>query len=160
MNFLLAKPSGLIVEKMKKLVEALGSTPLPLKSLNEIKSYNTTEIEAIVVSTALSSPVKETFTQVINQCWKTLGNKPTFLASYADLRRTKIIASAKFQSCGMDVNLLGVSEVMDERAQPVKNPIFIITHDEIANPASFPVVLVALKRILKRSQELPFEQPN
>lgn len=152
--FLLARPSALIVEKMKKLVESVGATPIPLKNLFSVNTYNPDEVEAIVVSTALSSPVEETFTQVIDHCWKSLGKKPTFLASYADLRRTKVIAGSKFKAYGMDVDLIGLSEVMNLEEEQVHNPVFIITHDEIANPESFSVSLMAVKRILQRYHAL------
>ena len=71
--FLLARPSALIVEKMKKLVAATGASPIPLNQLNAINDYRSDDIEAIVVSTALSSPVKEGYTSVIDHCWKTIG---------------------------------------------------------------------------------------
>lgn len=154
--FLLARPSALIVEKMKKLVESVGATPIPLKNLFAVNTYKPEDVEAIVVSTALSSPVEETFTQVIQHCWKSLGKKPTFLASYADLRRTKVIACAKFKECGMDVELVGLSEVINLEEENLHNPIFIITHDEIANPESFSTSLMAVKRILQRYHAIAY----
>ncbi len=141
---------------MKKLVDAVGATPIPLKNLFAVNTYKPDEVEAIVVSTALSSPVEESFTQVIDHCWKSLGKKPTFLASYADLRRTKVIAKSKFKACGMEVELIGLSEVADLDDEPFHNPIFIITHDEIANPASFSVSLMAVKRILQRYHAMTY----
>ncbi len=148
--FLLARPSALIVEKMKKLVKAVDATPLPIKNLDEINSQKADEVTAIVVSTALSSPVKETFTQVVDYCWKSVGKKPTFLATYADLRRTKIIAQSKFEAYGMEVTLLGLGEALDRKDEPLINPVYIITHAEIANPDSFHQSAMALKTILDK----------
>ncbi|MDW3195080.1 MAG: hypothetical protein R8G66_22090 [Cytophagales bacterium] len=148
--FLLARPSALIVEKMKKLVESTGATPVPLNQLHDASNYRSDEIEAIVVSTALSSPVQESYTSVIDYCWKTIGKKPTFLATYADLRRTKLIANSKFKSYGLDVTLLGLEEAMRMDEELDKDPVFIITHDEIADPTSFPAALTALNTILRR----------
>lgn len=152
--FLLARPSALIVEKMKNLVTSVGASPIPIKDLREVDTQNKAAIEAIVVSTALSSPVRESYTEVIDHCWKSLGKRPTFLASYADLRRTKLIASSKFKSYGFDVALLGLEEAMKMEEEHDKDPVFIITHDEIANPSSFPMALTALKTILRKYEAI------
>ncbi len=153
--FLLARPSALIVQHMKALVQSAGYEPLPLTNLREVEKTEKSEIAAVVVSTALSSPVKESFAQVIDYCWRFLGPRPIFLASYADLRRTKIIAGSKFRDFGMQVDILGLEETRDLAEFDYRRQVFVITQKEIANSQQMPIALVAVKKIVQGMYDVP-----
>ena len=145
-EILLARPSSLIVNDMKKLMNAAGVQATPLQSLADLVNYFESNIAGIVVSTALSSPVKEKYWEVILRVVKQFPKKPIFLASYASVKSTKVTAAARFSEFAIERKLVSIEEV-DSNFSSEKD-ILILTQSEISDPSQFEKILAIVKRII------------
>ncbi len=145
-HVLLARPSSLIVNDMKKLMTATGMTPTPLKSLEHLVNYEESEIGGIVISTALSSPVKEKYWEVISKVIERFPSRPIFLASYASVKSTQITASARFKEFSIARNLTCL-DMVDDRFNSSQD-VLILTQSEISDDSRFDKILMIIKRIL------------
>lgn len=145
-HVLLARPSSLIVNDMKKLMTATGMQPTPLGSLDDIDTYSEDSIGGIVVSTALSSPVKEKYWEVIAKVIAIFPSRPIFLASYASVKSTKITAESRFKEYNIGRNLVCLDEVNENFTS--QNDILILTQAEISDGSKFDHILLIIKRIL------------
>jgi len=143
---LLARPSSLIVSDMKKLMNATGLQPTPLASLEELKNYDEKQVGGVVISTALSSPVKEKYWEVIHEVILKFPNCPIFLASYATVKSTFITAEARFKEFNIGHRLVCLDQV-DESFSNNKD-ILILTQAEISDDSKFDGILKTIKRIL------------
>ena len=145
-HVLLARPSSLIVNDMKKLMSATGHLPTPIKAIEELDHYAESVISGIVVSTALSSPVKEKYWEVISEVIKRFPKKPIFLASYASVKSTIVTAKARFMEFNIQRRLVSLEEV-NEQFSPEQD-ILILTQAEISDDARFEAILGIISRIM------------
>lgn len=145
-HVLLARPSSLIVNDMKKLMTATGMQPTPLASLEDIDTYSEDKIGGIVVSTALSSPVKEKYWEVIAKVIAFFPSRPIFLASYASVKSTKITAASRFKEYNIDRNLVCLDEVSASFSS--RKDVLILTQAEISDDSKFDQILTMIKSIL------------
>jgi len=143
---LLARPSSLIVTDMKKLMNATGMQPTPLTSLEELGNYNEKQVGGIVISTALSSPVKEKYWEVIHQVTPKFPNCPIFLASYASVKSTFVTAEARFKEFNIDHRLVCLDQVDESFSK--ERDILVLTQSEISDVSKFDRILKIIKRIL------------
>ncbi|MEO9482935.1 MAG: hypothetical protein ABJG47_05795 [Ekhidna sp.] len=147
---ILARPSSLIVTDMKKLVSATGFEAQPIGEIKELTRMNHKDVAGIVISTALSSTVKEKYGEVIKRSVALFPGKPIFLASYATARSTKITASSHIKNAGLDFELLAVEEAKSITFDANKQ-ILILTQQEISDPVVFPSVCELMKSLLVTS---------
>ena len=145
-NVLLARPSSLIVNDMKKLMTATGMQPTPLASLADLNSYSEDSIGGVVISTALSSPVKEKYWEVIQSVIATFPNRPIFLASYASVKSTKVTAGSRFKEFDIQRSLVALDEVSEDFSN--QGDVLILTQGEISDDSRFDQILKVIKRIL------------
>ncbi|MEM9324411.1 MAG: hypothetical protein AAGA85_02090 [Bacteroidota bacterium] len=144
---LLARPSSLIVENMRRFMTTLGLEPTRLNTADELHQYEADEVGCIVISTALSSTVKESYCEIVKKVRSTFPGKPIFIASFADIKRSKVIVRSKFKSGDCDIELLCMEEAA--RQVPLDFAAFcvLITNDEIKSDP-------ALSESVKRFQSL------
>lgn len=136
-KILLARPSSLIVENMKKLMVGLNFTPVPLMSIEELDDHHPSEVAGIVISTALSSTVKCSYTEVIDRTKVLFRHKPCFLASYASVERTKKIVHARLQQLNQPLRAISIAEAAHLSMVDFFQTIIIITNDEIKEEPAF-----------------------
>ena len=144
---LLARPSSLIVNDMKHLIESTGCEPTPLTSLEELANFESAEVAAIVISTALSSKVKDKYWDVIQRSASAFPGKPIFLASYSSVRSTKITASQRLKDHGIGHELVSLEE-LDQIVFDNDKHMLILTQKEISDESKFPAILNCVKKLL------------
>ncbi len=147
---ILARPSSLIVSDMKKLVSSTGFEAMPIAEINELTHISQSEAAGIVISTALSSTVKEKYWEVVQRSAAIFPGKPIFLASYATIRSTKITAGAHIKNAGLDFELLSIEEAKSGSFDSNKQ-ILILTQKEISDPIAFSSISELMKRLLMSS---------
>lgn len=147
---ILARPSSLIVTDMKKLISSSGFEAKPIGELKELTELFPADVAGIVISTALSSTVKEKYWEVIKQSATLFPGKPIFLASYATVRSTKITAGAHLKDMGHEYDLLSIDEAKAASFDCDKH-ILILTQKEISDPIAFPSIQELMKGLLKSS---------
>lgn len=145
---ILARPSSLIVKDMKKLVSSIGFEAMPIAKISQLTEVNQEEVAAVVISTALTSTVKEKYPEVIQRSAAIFPGKPIFLASYATVRSTKITAGAHISGFGLHYELLSLEEAKNVSFDSNKQ-ILILTQKEISNPTTFPAICELVKSIMK-----------
>lgn len=150
---ILARPSSLIVTDMRKLVSATGFEAMPIGDINELTKIGQDEVGGVVISTALSSTVKEKYWEVIKRSVALFPRKPIFLASYATVRSTKITAGAHIKNAGLDFNLLSIDEVKSSSFDADKD-ILILTQKEISDTVAFTTICELMKRLLTSSHSV------
>ncbi|MBL8911231.1 MAG: hypothetical protein JNM17_11105 [Archangium sp.] len=89
MKVLLARPHDFVVVDMQRWVSALGYTPVRLSSVGELKEAVSTELAAIVISTAVSSSVKATVGEVLDAARAAHPSVPIVIASLSSLTSTQ-----------------------------------------------------------------------
>lgn len=146
-KIILARPSSLIVTDMKTLMTATGYEAYPIGALSELTVINQSEVAGIVISTALSSTVKEKYWEVIQRSVALFPGKPIFLASYATVRSTKITAGSHIGKAGLDYELLSIDEAKTTSFDPSKH-ILILTQKEISNVLEFSSICELVKKVL------------
>lgn len=146
-KIILARPSSLIVTDMKTLMTATGYEPRPIGDINELTAIHHSEVAGIVISTALSSTVKEKYWEVIQRSVALFPGKPIFLASYATVRSTKITAGAHIRDAGLDYELISIDEAMSESFNSDKQ-ILILTQKEISNAVNFSSICELVKKVI------------
>ncbi len=132
---------------MKKLIASTGFEASPIEELKELTHINQNDVAGIVVSTALSSTVKEKYWEVIKRAIGLFPGKPIFLASYATPRSAKITAGAHLRDIGNGYDLLSIDEAQKMSFDPF-NQILILTQKEISDTVSFASIRDMMKRIL------------
>lgn len=145
---LLARPSSLIVNDMKKLISSTGCQPKPLNSIDEFKNYGSDEVAAIVISTALSSKVKDKYWEVTQSSLTSFPGKPIFLASYSSVRSTKIVAGKRLKEHGIELELLSLDD-LKSKAFNATSHILLLTQAEISNDELFPSILEKVNGLIK-----------
>ena len=144
---LLARPSSLIVNDMKHLIESTGCEPTPLTSLTELADFESDDVAGILISTAPSSKVKDKYWDVIQQSASVFPGKPIFLASYSTVRSTKITASQRLKDHGISHELVSLEE-LDNIHFSNNAHMLILTQKEISNESKFPSILNCVKKLL------------
>lgn len=147
---ILARPSSLIVKDMKKLIASTEFDATPITELAELSRIDPEDVGGIVISTALSSTVKEKYWEVIQRSVALFPGKPIFLASYASVRSTKITAGAHVKSAGLDYELVSIEETKPGSFNASKQ-ILILTQKEISNPMMFNSISDLIKLTLMSS---------
>lgn len=135
---------------MKKLVSSTGFKAEPITKIKELKSINQDEVAGIVISTTLSSSVKEKYWEVIKLSASLFPDKPIFLASYATERSTRITATSHFKEASLDYDLLSINEAKSIPFNTDKQ-ILILTQKEISDPIAFRPICELMKRLLMSS---------
>lgn len=146
-KIILARPSSLIVTDMKTLMTATGYEAYPINALSELTAINQHDVAGIVISTALSSTVKEKYWEVIKRSAALFPDKPIFLASYATVRSTKITAGSHIKNSELDYELLSIDEAKST-AFNAKKHILILTQKEISNAIEFSSICELVKKVL------------
>ena len=147
---ILARPSSLIVKDMKNLVASTGFEATPIAQLSELSTIDPNDVGGIVISTALSSTVKEKYWEVIQRSVALFPGKPIFLASYASVRSTKITAGSHIKSTGLDYELVSIDEAKSGSFDSNKQ-ILILTQKEISDPVGFQSISDLIKITLMSS---------
>lgn len=147
---LLARPSSLIVNDMKNLITSTGCQPTPLASIDEFDNYEADQVAAVVISTALSSKVKDKYWEVIKRSLIHYPYIPIFLASYSSVKSTKIVANKRLEENGIDMELVSLDE-MKVQAFDSNKQILILTQGEISNQVLFPSILDKVNSILQKT---------
>ncbi|WP_436514502.1 hypothetical protein [Ekhidna sp. To15] len=135
---------------MKKLVSSTGFEAMPITEINELTSIDEDEVAGIVISTALSSTVKEKYWEVVQRSAAIFPGKSIFLASYATVRSAKITAGAHIKNAGLDYELLSIEEAKSGSFD-ANNQILILTQKEISDPVAFSSISELIKRLLMSS---------
>ncbi len=133
---------------MKKLISSSGFEANPLEDLSELTKINQNEVAGIVISTALSSTVKEKYWEVIKRSIALFPGKPIFLASYSTVRSTKITAGSHLKNLGTGYELLSIEEASKTSFDP-NSHLLILTQKEISDPVAFPSICELMKRVMK-----------
>ena len=144
---ILARPSSLIVSDMKNLIARSGYEPKPIAELRELDDYDPTDVSAIVVSTALSSAVKESYGKVIERSMERFPGKPLFLASFASVKSTKLVAGDHLKKQNIPLRLLSLEELESKGWDP-SNEALILTQKEISDPQKIPSISDLIKAVL------------
>ncbi|MFY0601122.1 MAG: hypothetical protein JXR03_15705 [Cyclobacteriaceae bacterium] len=146
---LLARPSSLLIENMKRLMESASLSPEPLRSLEKMGEYNQENLAAIVISTAISSPVKESYCEVVERSKELFSGTPIFLASYANIRRTKLIAETKFKERGIKFELISTAEAKGLNVFDARKTIVIITKEDLEDEEKFLQTVDLVKKVVQ-----------
>ncbi len=133
---------------MKKLISSSGFEANPIEDLSQLTKINQNEVAGIVISTALSSTVKEKYWEVIKRSIALFPDKPIFLASYATVRSTKITAGSHLKDLGNGYELLSIEEARAVTFDP-NSHLLILTQKEISDPVAFPSICELMKRVMK-----------
>jgi len=141
---LLARPSSLIVQNMRRFMTTLGFEPTRLSSASELSSYDSQDVACIVISTALTSTVKESYCQIVMKVKDIFPGKPIFIASFADIKRSKVIVNAKFRDATCNMTLLSMEEAWQLGEVDFGTHCVLITNDEIKEE---PKLTQSLKRL-------------
>ena len=144
---LLARPSSLIVKDMRHLISSTGLEPKPMRSLQEFENYNEADVAGIVISTALSSAVKDKYWDVIIKSMEHFPKKPIFLASYSSVKNTKITACQRMKESNISRQLLSLDEAKAEPFDQEKH-ILILTQKEISDRIKFDSIKKVVSDIL------------
>ncbi|MEO9869706.1 hypothetical protein [Ekhidna sp.] len=132
---------------MRKLISSTGCEPKPLAGIEELANFSPEDVAGIVISTALSSTVKEKYWEVIKKAMQIFPDKPIFLASYSSVRSTKITAGTHIQQYEIPFELVSLDEVKLESFERKSN-ILILTQKEISDDSKFESILKVVKGIL------------
>ena len=143
---LLARPSALIVNDMKRLVSKTGLEPQPLTSTDQFHDYDESDVGGIVISTALSSKVNEKYWEVIEKAVSYFPGKPIFLASFSTVESTKLTAGNRLKEHGISLELISIEEAQANSLN--SNQILILTQKEISDMSKLPLITKLLKSIL------------
>ena len=149
---LLARPSSLIVKDMRHLISSTGLEPRPMRSLQEFDNYDETDVAGIVISTALSSVVKDKYWDVIKKSMEHFPTKPIFLASYSSVRNTKITAGQRMKESKIPMQLLSLDEAKAELFDQEKH-VLILTQKEISDQKKFSSIKSIVSGILHTKVE-------
>lgn len=145
---LLARPSSLIVNDMQKLISATGCEPKPLSSVDEFEEYNAEDVAGIVISTALSSKVKDKYWDVVKKSLARFPGKPIFLASYSSVKSTVIIAGKRLEENNIPLEMVSIDDTKPGSFDPL-GQLVILTQKEISDDVKFPDVLHVVKSLLR-----------
>jgi len=143
---LLARPSALILNDMKRLVKNVGLEPQPLTSTDQFHEYDDSDVGGIVISTALSSKVNEKYWEVIKKALAYFPGKPIFLASFSTVESTKLTAGNRLKEHDIDLELKSIEDV--RQSTLAEGEIMILTKKEIADMGKLPLITKLLKSIL------------
>jgi len=145
---LLARPSSLLVNNMKRLMVSAHLIPTPLKELNGFQGLSSSEIAGIVVSTTLSSCVKEEYWEVMKMAHEKFNGMPKFLASFANFKRAKLIARSSFKENGLALEALSIDEAYESDFVDFSNHFVIITREDLEDPAKFNSSSLLIKKLM------------
>jgi len=143
---LLARPSALIVNDMKRLVTKAGLEPQPLTSTDQFVEFEENDVGGIVISTALSSKVNEKYWEVIEKTRNHFPGKPIFLASFSTVESTKLTAGNRLREHGIDLELNSIEEA--QRNTLTRKQILILTQKEISDMSKLPLITKLIKSIM------------
>lgn len=143
----LARPSSLIITDMKRLIGKMELDPRPISHITELHAFKANEVGAVVISTALSSTIKEKYWEVVKKVRELFPGKPIFLASFASISSTRITAGAHFERESLDIELSSVDEINTDDFDPNRQ-MLILTQRELENTSLLSKISkVALKLI-------------
>lgn len=143
---LLARPSALIVNDMKRLVTKAGLEPQPLTSTDQFVKFDENDVGGIVISTALSSKVNEKYWEVIEKTRIHFPGKPIFLASFSTVEGTKLTAGNRLKEHGIELELKSIEDAQKDPLN--QDQILILTQKEISDMAKLPLITKLLKAIM------------
>ncbi|WP_109833286.1 hypothetical protein [Reichenbachiella versicolor] len=132
---------------MKKLISSANCDPIPLSSINQLSEFETESIAGIVISTALSSPVKNKYWEVLQNSIEQFPGKPIFLASFASVRSSKVTISAALKKNNIDFDVLSCEEV--SHGFDTNKEIVLLTQGEISDAEKFHRVSELVKAVLR-----------
>ena len=145
---LLARPSSLIVSDMKRLMGDANVEPVPLTSLDDLTSTDSAEVAGIVISTALTSSVKESYCRVLEIAMRVHPGIPVFIASFTNIKRTLIIVKSHLKEANLDMDVLTLSEAQAKGDIDYFKEVTIITREEISDPQLYPGTLSVVSDML------------
>ena len=145
---LLARPSSLIVANMQKLMTTLGLEPTRLQEASELQQHERADVACIVVSTALTSTVNESYCEMVMKVRKAFPSKPIFIASFADISRSKLIVNAKLRESRCPMSLISMTEAADQKLVDFSSHCILITNNEIKEEPHFSNSIRHLRTLL------------
>lgn len=151
-NILLARPSQLLIKGMKRLVSDAFYTPKPLSDKDQLNIFHE-EVAGIVVSNSLSSQVKEDYRSVIKFMLSTYPGLPIFVASFTDMKRTKLIVNSQLKDAAMPMELLTLEEASERNQIDYTQSLTIITRYDFEDNDSYPMTLYRFKKLLSHQSK-------
>lgn len=132
---ILARPSSLMVNNMKKLMAEIKVTPIPLGSMEELGNLSKAGVVGVVVSTALTSTVKMTYPEVIEYFNREFPEIPIFIASFTNFKRTKIIVESTLEKNGVPLSVVSLNQARQSDHLDFKSTAIVITNEDISESA-------------------------
>lgn len=108
MKALLARPHDFVVQDMTSWLTELGVTPVRLTALADLDAHPAAEVKAVVISTAVSSPVKASFDEVLAHARRRFPSAALLFAGLSKVASVRVGVAAALAANGL--LLAGIDE--------------------------------------------------
>lgn len=107
MKALLARPHDFVVHEMTRWMKELGVEPVRLSAVDELDAHAPGDVAVVVISTAVSSPVKASFDEVLAQTRRRFPAVPLMFAGLSKVASVRTglasaLASHRLSLAGID----------------------------------------------------------
>ena len=140
-KILLARPNSFIVKHMKRLIEESGNIPVPITKTTELEGVNESELNAIVISTSVSSVVEEGYFEVFQIVKEKFPHVPVFLASLTEVNSVKRAFSQNAKTKG-----LTLQSVNEADNSPSKESVVVIRKGDLIDQDLFQKTLNVMSK--------------
>jgi hypothetical protein len=144
-KIVLARPNQIIVNYMRSLVLKTGCDPHPIQDLEEIYKIEESLIGAIVISTSVSSVVKQDYLEVLKEVLDKFPNKPVVLATLSSTTSLEKIVSRKLKEWGIVRGIIGTDSNITLRNH---QQIQVITKKDLSEKSTAEKALLQLRQLL------------
>jgi predicted RND superfamily exporter protein len=141
----LARPNQIIVNYMRSLVLKTGCDPHPIQDLEEIYKIEESLIGAIVISTSVSSVVKQDYLEVLKEVLDKFPNKPVVLATLSSAESLEKVVSRSLLDWGVHRKL---SDTDSSQSLSAKLHIQVISKKDLTDESTFDKALLQLRQLL------------
>ncbi|MDQ3265333.1 MAG: hypothetical protein M3Y59_17035 [Myxococcota bacterium] len=134
---LLVRPHDFIVEEMSSFLEAAGFRPVRISSLDELSRFPEHEVSGAVISTAVTSVIPHSFSEVLHRVRGALPDLPLAAATLSrDFHKAASLIRGELGEQDRDLEVVPLGGAASSSLPRAPNRLLLLRREDLLAPSS------------------------